>query len=154
MLVSALQSELFNRTLASRIREGVMDRPLDGDLLQRHDRPGLMDVDHLEQAAQEVEAWRASPTGPMFGPRMRWPGGEAGRREHALLAEAGLSPEDLRRLGRLGPGTRRGLRAELSEWSLHHDPEEQVVELRFRLPKGTYATVLLRELLKTDEVRD
>ncbi len=119
--LSAYQSVLFNRVLARRGRAR-----LQGDL--------------------EVGG---IPTGPMFGPTMDWPTGEAAELERAVLAEAALPNDAWQRFPKLTQGTRRALWVDV-------DPQVDVVPpgpggpsfwIRFSLPAGSYATVLLEEVL-------
>ncbi len=115
--LSAYQSVLFNRVLARRGRAR-----LEGDL----------QVDGV-------------PTGPMYGPTMDWPTGEAAELERAVLAEARLPDDAWHRFPKLTQGTRRAL------W-VAVDPQVEVIDsdsfwVRFSLPAGSYATVLLEEIL-------
>ncbi|MFN7146578.1 MAG: tRNA pseudouridine(13) synthase TruD, partial [Myxococcota bacterium] len=80
-VLSAYQSLLFNRVLAARGRAR-----LDGDL----DEDGI-------------------PTGPMFGPTMRQPTGEALALEQRVLAAEGLPADAWTRFEKLTQGTRRKL---------------------------------------------
>lgn len=114
--LSAYQSLLFNRVLAER-----GDRRLDGDL----DEDGV-------------------PTGPMYGPAMRWPRGEARRLEEAVLGAERLPPDAWTRFGKLTQGTRRKLWVAVDA---RLEPTEDGFWLHFSLPPGSYATVLLEELL-------
>jgi tRNA pseudouridine13 synthase len=93
-----------------------------------------------------MDAWEISPTGPMFGSKMRWPQAEAEALERALWAEHGLTEATLERLGALAEGTRRVARVRPGE--LQVEADEHGLLLSFVLPKGAYATVILRELLK------
>jgi tRNA pseudouridine13 synthase len=148
LLASVLQSELFNRWLAARVRAGALGRPIAGDLMRKEDTGGVFVATDPELEAPRMQRWEISPTGPMFGAKMRWPEAEALRIEEELIASAGLDAERLERLRAVLPGTRRvaRIRPEGLQWSA----DEEALELRFSLPKGAYATVILRELLKPD----
>ncbi len=145
LLVSALQSALFNSVAAGRVRDGLLDRALPGDLLRKEDSGGLFTTDDLADAARRVESFEISPTGPMFGPDMRWPLAGALAREERALADAGIAREDLARFGKLGQGTRRALRVRPGEVGVQAAGDALLLE--FALPSGSYATVLLAELL-------
>ena len=84
------------------------------------------------------------PTGPIFGSRMRWPEGAARELEERILAAEERPPDAWARFGKLTQGSRRPLwlvvRPEL-------EPLEDGFRLRFQLPAGAYATVLLEEIL-------
>src|SRR5436190_1775342 len=75
---------------AARRADGLYTRALAGDVL--HKKPGGMftcedaAVDGARLAAGELVV-----TGPMFGDRMRAATGDAGAREEAVLAAAGLT---------------------------------------------------------------
>ncbi|MFO0695626.1 MAG: tRNA pseudouridine(13) synthase TruD [Polyangiales bacterium] len=148
MLASVFQSELFNRRVAARVRAGELARVFLGDLVRKEDTGGMFVALDVEEANERSARWALSPTGPMFGPEMRWPEADARAIEEALLAEVGMTPADLSRLGKAAPGTRRPVRirpADLSwEWNAGS------IVLGFELPAGSYATVLTRELLKGD----
>lgn len=146
LYVSTLQSALFNELLAERVREGTMDGAIAGDLLRKEDSGGLFVCEDVALDRERAARFEISATGPMFGARMRWPEGEARAREEAALARWGLTNEHLERVRASGEGTRRPYRARLSEPSLEPTPEG--VRLRFTLPSGAYATIVLRELVR------
>ncbi len=149
LLVSALQAELFNEVLAARVTDGLLADAVDGDLLRKEDTGGLFTTDDLADAAARVAAFEVSATGPMFGARMRWPEREARDREARVLEAAGLGAADLERFERDGEGTRRPLRVRPTDVSAESDVAGEVV-LRFTLPKGAYATVVMREITKQE----
>ncbi len=114
--LSAYQSELFNRVLARRGQAR-----LEGDLLE----DGV-------------------PTGPMYGPTMTWPTGEARALEEAVLRDEGLPDDAWHRFGKLTQGTRRKLIVPVQAALTR---ENGSFLLEFDLPAGSYATVLLEEIL-------
>ncbi len=149
LLVSAFQAELFNEVLAARVADGLLARAVDGDLLRKEDTGGLFTTDDHADAEARVAAFEVSATGPMFGARMRWPEREARAREEAVLGAAGLSEAHLERYARDGEGTRRPLRIRPTDAEAEVVAPGEVV-LRFTLPKGAYATVLVREITKSE----
>jgi tRNA pseudouridine13 synthase len=148
LIASTLQSEIFNRWLAARVRAGVLDRALPGDLMRKEDSGGLFVASDADEANERMQRWEISPTGPMLGAKMRWPEGDAERVERALCESWGLDATRLEQLRTLLPGTRRVARVRPTDVLLREYPEG--IELAFTLPKGAYATVILRELLKPD----
>ena len=147
LLVSSLQSELFNDVLAARLSDGLFARAVDGDLLRKEDSGGLFTTADLADASARVASFEVSPTGPMFGAKMRWPEREARSREEQALAAAGLTAQHLASFVRDGEGTRRPLRVRPLDVTVETE-SPGVVLLRFTLPKGAYATVVLREVTK------
>ena len=147
LLVSTLQSEIFNEALANRLRDGLFDSAVDGDLLRKEDTGGLFTTDDLSDADGRVKSWEISPTGPIFGASMRWPERVAKEREEHALTACGVTMAHFEAVRRSGEGSRRVYRIrprELSsEWLGMNS-----LRLVFTLPKGAYATVLMREFSK------
>jgi tRNA pseudouridine13 synthase len=84
------------------------------------------------------------PTGPIFGSEMRWPSDEAAELEESVLRGEDLPPDAWRRFGNLTLGTRRKLHVPVDA---DIRPVEGGFWLTFSLPAGSYATVLLEEIL-------
>ncbi len=149
MLVSAVQSELFNAWLARRVAGGELGTYVEGDLAARGagGRPWAIDP---SEAPGFYTAGEVSPTGPMFGPKMLCPTGEALRREAEVLAEGSLSIDDFARARDLAEGTRRVAR--IFPEGLAVGVDGDAMKASFTLPAGAYATVVMREFLKNDRV--
>lgn len=157
--ITAMQSWVFNRVLARRLDEGTFERLMPGDLAWKHDSRSVFAVDADTAAMENAEGGRVgrfevSPSGPMWGPRMTRAGGDVDGWEVAALAELDLTPEDLE--GSRAEGARRPLRvrvrdAEVSGGVDEHGP---YVRLTFELPRGSFATTLLAEVMKSGDVGD
>lgn len=146
LFLSAYQSDLFNRVLARRLEAGTVTTALSGDVLKKHGTGGEFVCEAPAVDQPRVDAFEVSPTGPLFGPEMRAPGGEVAALEAAVLADDGVGPELFLAGGDETRGARRLLRIPLSATL-----EEQgggVLKLLLELPAGSYATVVLRELFK------
>jgi tRNA pseudouridine13 synthase len=141
-LVSAWQAEVFNAVLAA--RPVPLDELEAGDLAMRHDSGGVFAVSDPALERERALRFEISPTGPVFGPRMTWPGGAVAERERAVMAAHGLDPDALRLPGVRARGARRALRVRPGDLAIEGDGAE--VLLRFELPAGSYATVLVEEL--------
>lgn len=150
LLLSALQSAVFNRVLERRLTEGLLDRVLPGDVLRKRASGGLFfspdpGVDQARLDAGEVETTGPLPGAEVLAPP---PGSAAAALEEEAARAEGLTPEVLPGLARLMPGARRPLRTRLlpgepAEWL---DLGEQRVALRFALPSGSYATEVVAAL--------
>lgn len=163
--VSAYQSHLFNAIVARRLvwgaagggaaRDGStgpggLGTLMRGDLAYVHAADRVFLVDDPDAEQPRADALQISPTGPLFGYRMSKPQGLPGEWEAELLAGEGLS-ESAFRSGRLRTkGVRRALRVPVEDarMELGADRRGPYVELRFGLPRGAYATALLRELFR------
>ncbi|UJR79505.1 tRNA pseudouridine synthase D [Sandaracinus amylolyticus] len=148
LFVSVLQSELFNTMCAARVREGTLGAIVEGDLCRKEESGGLFVATDVAVENERAARFEISATGPMFGAKMRWPEGEAKRREEETLAAAGLDLDALARFAKYGEGTRRPYRMRLGAPTLEVDDEGLV--LAFDLPSGGYATVVIRELTRTE----
>lgn len=144
------QSHLFNRVLSRRLDR--IDRILPGDWAMKHVNGACFPVENAEAEQPRADSFEISPTGPLFGSRSPWASGEAGAIEIAAVAELGDTPESLREAAAACGfrGERRPLRAPLKDldWSLAGD----VLTLSFILPPGSYATSVLREVMKTQSL--
>jgi tRNA pseudouridine13 synthase len=147
LYLSAFQSELFNRALQARLASATVARALPGDVMRKEDSGGLFVCESPEVDQPRVDRFEISPTGPLFGPKMPPAAGEVRAAEEALLASSGVSLEQLRARGRgEAEGARRAYRVRLSEPSLEREGADVVV--RFALPRGAYATVVLDALMQ------
>jgi len=149
LVLSALQSEIFNDYLVQRCQAAPMDRPMDGELVQRCDSGGVFEATDLEEVAGRMAAGAVVVTGPLFGPKLKRAreGSAARELEERVLERAGLQLGDFARWKKLAPGGRRPLVVRPSDADA--DPDGGGLWVQFTLPSGAYATVLLRELTKT-----
>jgi tRNA pseudouridine13 synthase len=147
--LSAARAAIFNAVVARRVSDGTWNRLLPGEIVNL-DGSGSVFVAEAVDAALEERCAQLDihPTGPLWGGR------EAARPVPALEAEvvahhdvlaqglskAGLEPE------------RRALRIRVDrlEWTI----EGEVVQLRFRLCRGAFATAVLHELLENAFAED
>ncbi len=148
-LFSALQSAVFNRVLTLRTERGGLLDLREGDVLQKRGSGGLFITTDLAVDAARVAAGEVVPTGPMPGNReMEPPAGTAARAiEDEAMVAVGITRAELEPLGRHLPGARRPLVVPLE---LGSPPTEGLddgrARLRFGLPSGSYATVVLETL--------
>ena len=154
--VSALQSRVFNDVVGRRVAADTLDRVLDGDLAWKHDSGGVFRVEDGQAAAEQprCEAFEISPSGPLIGYRMTMPGGEALRVEQEAFAALGLEPGHFRAhaIGKV-KGARRPLRVRPEDVDLSGGVDDHggYIAVAFTLPAGSFATVLLGELMKTKD---
>jgi tRNA pseudouridine13 synthase len=149
LFVSALQSELYNSVLEARLAAGLLRVARAGDLLEKVVTGGVFACTEPEVDQRRIEAWEIVPTAPMFGWKAaRPPEGSAARAEEdAVLAARGVAIEAFGgpSVRRLAEGTRRAVAVrpgDAEAWE-----SDGALWLRFSLPAGSYATVLLGEVI-------
>ena len=160
LLVNAAQSYLFNEMLCRRLERGLpFHEAVEGDVVCFADRDApeglsLPDTDRLQHANgdrlravnRHCARGRAFVTAPLVGTDTEFADGEPGEITHEVLDEFDVAREDFDLPGEFhSTGTRRAalLRTDLDVTS---DP----LTFSFSLPKGSYATVVLREVMKVD----
>ena len=148
LLVSALQSELFNTWLVARMADGLYARVLAGDILHKTGGGQFTCEDPATDEAR-LHARELVATGPMFGDRMRRPpdGSPAGLREDEILAAGGLARDSFGSVRAIAEGTRRDAAIDVRDATVS-DVEPGVIEVCFTLPGGAYATAVMREVVK------
>ena len=144
---SALQSHLFNWLLKMRMERGLYDVVLTGERAQRHDSGGMFVVDDGEAESERARKFEISAALPLFGKKARVSEGVAGELEAEVLSEFGLEYAQFRSI----PGARRISRIRVDDAVVTGDDDGYVVE--FSLPKGAYATSVMREFMKDGELR-
>ncbi|HXI55413.1 MAG TPA: tRNA pseudouridine(13) synthase TruD [Polyangia bacterium] len=157
LMLSAAQSAVFNRYLTLRAAGGPLLCVRAGDVLQKTDSGGQFVSTDPAVDQPRVDAGAVIPTGPMPGGRvMEPPEGTAARAlEDQALADVGATRDEFARAGRDLPGTRRPviIRVTLGEPPLTDEPapgpERMALRLRFELPAGGYATVVVAALLQS-----
>lgn len=137
--LAMLQARIFNRILEARRAAGSESSVLVGDVVLAADGRHRVVLENDPPEAREGLV----PTGPLWAATGLHAEGEPGRIELAALAEEGLEPEDLRSPGGLRPrGARRPLVVALSDLEVDAF-EDGAVWIRFSLPVGSFATVVL-----------
>jgi tRNA pseudouridine13 synthase len=148
--ISALQSALFNQVVALRIRQGTLDTVIAGDVVRKEDTGGIFTVEDVAAERPRAAAWGITATGPIYGYKLMEARDEAGALEAQVLAEAGLTLDDFRAVK--AEGVRRPLR--FNPEDLTWEPQDgNSLVVSFFAPKGSFATLLLRELMKTPDVK-
>ena len=147
LALSAAQAVLFNRYLARRLEDGLLRSVLDGDVMFKLSGGIFYVTDRAVEQAR-FDRRETVHAGPIFGKKTFAARGEAAAREAAVLTESDITPNRLRTFGPLLNGARRKNLVYVDD--LNIQDLSQGVEFRFSLPAGSYATVLLREFMKTD----
>ena len=146
--LSAVQSFLFNDYLARRLTDGLLRTVLPGEVLMKWPAGGLFVAEDVPAEQVRFDARETVIGGPMFGSRTFPAAGVAAEREQAILTDHRVGPASFAKFGKLAPGTRRHAIVYVDDLVSAWEPDG--LRLTFTLPAGSYATVLLREVMKVD----
>ena len=147
--LSSARSLLFNRVLDARVRAGTWNGLLDGDVLmldgtRSHFRAEPGDEDLARRVAEQD----LHPTGVLWGRGELPTRACASEAEMQALAGCEVWCRALERFGL--EQERRALRVRVQDLEFDR-PEPDTLELRFTLSPGSYATVVLREIVELDQ---
>ena len=167
LFVHAYQSYLFNIILSQRMKRNLpFNVAIAGDVVCFHNEFGFPDPDKVERVTEDkiegmnrlLKRGRAFVTVPIFGYETEFADGVVGAIERKVLEDEAIELDNfhIEKMPELSSkGTSRPvllpvkLKAEISDDELN--PGRLKVKLNFFLPKGTYATVLLREYMKDEK---
>jgi tRNA pseudouridine13 synthase len=152
LALSAVQSHLFNDYLSRRLTDGLFRTVLPGDVLAKWPVGGMFVSTDPGTDQPRLEAREVVTAGPMFGSKTFPAAGIAAEREAAVLNDAGLSAASFSGFGQLVQGTRRHNFVYVNDLTTAW--EDDALLLSFTLPAGSYATVLLREFMKSTVAGD
>jgi tRNA pseudouridine13 synthase len=146
LLLSAARSQIFNDVLATRVEQGVWDTALDGEIWAlAGSRSWFGPEPYTAALAERLARGDIHPSGPLWGQGEPPGTGQAGALERAVGATHADLVQGL--IAAHMDQDRRALRL------LPHDLKWRwldagMLELAFDLPAGSYATVVVRELVR------
>ena len=145
LYLSAARSHLFNRVLSQRVADDTWNSALPGEAMMLDGSHSVFVADFIDATiAQRVSEFDIHPTGPLWGR------GNSLARDQALVQEtAVLAPFETFRCGLEHVGLtqeRRALRLRVADLAWEFLAAD-VLQLRFQLPAGSYATSVLREVI-------
>ena len=169
LFVQAYQSYLFNRFLSERLANGFSLNSAEvGDFVVSVERSGLpmnktgkvVEASSLAEINESIKTGRMRVALPLVGFGQRFSEGEMGQIENRILEEEHVEREsfrvqDMPRIS--GKGELRSVVSPIRDFKLEcisHDEEsvaDRKVRMSFRLLRGSYATMLLRETIKPSD---
>lgn len=144
LMVSALQSALFNIWLTRRMARGQAGEIIPGDVAQKTDTGGLFVVADMDDARDRFTRGAITYTGPIYGFKMKPAEAQAAIHEQEILQDFGLDSDTFKRLK--APGSRRAALLNLEDLTI--EPDEAGLWFSFTLPPGAYATIVMREFMR------
>lgn len=160
MFVHAYQSYLFNMMLSERMRRdlplktpisGDVVIPLDSNRIPQHENPIITTKNNIDLVTRQVRSGRAFITISLFGSESQQTDGEMGEIERSIIEKENICQKDF-----IVPtipncsskGSRREILCPVKD--LTHKTIDDDYEVSFSLPKGNYATCLMREYMKSE----
>jgi len=143
-VLSSARALAFNAVLGARVEANTWNRLLPGEVINLSGSQSVFAAEHPDEGLhRRLMEGDLSPTGPLCGAGGVLPGGEASRIEAAALEAVAPLPALLSAVGLRGE--RRALIVRPS--AISHGLEGDALTLEFDLPRGAFATSVLRELI-------
>jgi tRNA pseudouridine13 synthase len=162
MFTHAYQSYLFNIMLSERMKAGIpLNEPIEGDVvipvdtngIPMHERQITVTSKNTDLAEKQLRSGKAFITISLFGTASKMEDGAMGDIERRVISSERLANADFMVPGLphcSSKGSRREIICPVGE--IGHRMKANGYELNFSLPKGNYATCLLREYMKSEMV--
>ncbi len=145
LLLSAARSSIFNAVLSRRVADRTWNTGLDGEVWQLDGSGSIFGPESdSEGLGNRAERGEIHPTGPLWGRGALRTTGVVGALEKSCAQEHPALAAGVEAAG-LGM-QRRALRVRVHDASMARERDDLV--LRFVLSAGSYATCLLRELIR------
>ncbi len=169
LFVQAHQSYLFNRFLSGRIKHSLpLSEAVEGDYVVGVERSGLplttvakiVSSEDLSEVNSQINAGRLRVALPIFGVKQKLSQGVMGQIESEVFEQEGISTQNLHFNELSKIGGKGGLRAsitpvrgfELQDITANADGNGYQAKVSFMLLRGSYATVVLREIMKPSDL--
>ncbi len=149
MFVHAYQSYLFNKAVSERSKLGI-DRYVEGDIIIDNEEHLIHEFE-AEEIKERIKNFQAHSTAPLYGSKVPLAHKKIGEMEQQILEGEHLKLEDFTvpKMPKLGShGLRRAIRFKV--WDTTAEQTDEGIMLGFSIPKGCYATAVLREVMKTE----
>ena len=147
MALSSARSWIFNQLLSERIAAGDWLRPRLGDIMMLDGcQSWFLHDDTDATVADRIRSHDIHPSGPMWGRGALASAHEVEQWERSIVEAIPLLPSGLEKHGL--SQQRRAYRT-IPDDLQYTFPATDILELRFGLPRGAFATSLLRELVVT-----
>jgi len=167
MFIYAYQSYLFNKIVSRRISEDIpINRAIVGDIVYpiNDNEIELREIPvssfNIDKVNREIIKGKACVTGILFGSHTVFSNGTMGEIEQKIIDEEKIDYRDfiIPEIPYLSSkGSRRAILASFKNlnYCLKKDDLDNIfVNIKFELSKGCYATSLLREIMKAEDIKN
>jgi tRNA pseudouridine13 synthase len=168
MFIYAYQSYLFNKIISKRLSKNIpLNRAVIGDIIYplKKNEIEIREIPvtklNIEKVNREINRGKAFVTGLLFGSHSNFSKGEMGEIEKNIIEKEKIDHRDfiIPEIPFLSSkGSRRSILALVNNltYSMKNDNISDInyVNIKFELSKGCYATSLLREFMKSDDIKN
>ena len=169
MFVYAYQSYLFNKILSKRIEKKIpIDKAIVGDIIlpvrnnEISNEEIIVKEYNKDKINKQIAKNKAYVSGVLIGSDSFLSEGEMGKIERNIIEKEKIDPRDfiIPEIPFISSsGLRRPIFTKLENFKIklieeNKDISQKIVNVKFNLKKGCYATSLLREIMKTDNIRN
>lgn len=142
--LSAARSLIFNDLLSARVADASWNTLIDGDVAGLDGSGSVFNVDAVDdELAARCAALDVHPTGPLWGAGAPMSNGTPAEMERRVAASHAALKHGLEEKTQEG---RRSLRVAARD--LAWLPAGETLKLEFTLPRGAFATAIIRELVR------
>ncbi|MBE6486761.1 MAG: tRNA pseudouridine(13) synthase TruD [Methanosphaera stadtmanae] len=147
MFVNAYESYLFNKIVNERAKIGI-DKYFEGDIIIDKEEHWVHEINQ-DTIVDDLNSFKLNPTAPLLGSKVPLAEGKQGDIERKVIEEENITKESFEcpKTPKLGShGVRRSVRFKIED--THIEKIEDGISVEFFIPKGCYATAVLREIMK------
>lgn len=147
MFVNAYESYLFNKIVNERTKVGI-NKYLPGDIIIDSEEHWIHDIDE-DTIQDDIDNFKVNPTAPLIGSKVPFAEGIQGEIEQKVVDDENITKEDFMcpKTPKLGShGIRRSVRFKIDD--THVEKLDDGIRVEFFIPRGCYATSVLREIIK------
>ncbi len=147
MFVNAYESYLFNKIVNERAKIGI-NKYYDGDIIIDKEDHWVHEINKTT-IQEELDNFNLNPTAPLLGSKVPLAEGKQGLIEQKIIEEENIQKEafECPKTPKLGSnGVRRSIRFKIEDTKV--EKIENGISVEFFIPKGCYATAVLREIMK------
>ena len=147
MFVNAYESYLFNKIVNERAKVGI-NKYLEGDIIIDQDERWVHEINE-DTIQKDLDNFTLNPTAPLLGSKVPFAEGIQGDIERKVIEEENIDKESFEcpKTPKLGShGVRRSIRFKIEDTNV--EELDDGISVEFFIPRGCYATAVLREIMK------
>ncbi len=153
LYISAIRSWMFNAFLSQRIQAGCWNKPIEGDVLLSSDANKLVVTEDDQAHLEALEQGEYFVSGALFGDGKLETHGKAFELENSVMQTYQAWCDGLAS-NRIQPSRRTTvLLPQQLTWKLLQTEQGVSLDMNFYLPAGSFATMVLREIIQVYEAK-